>query len=183
MKWVTVLLALCIAQPAWGQKVPTDPRERRALRENAVFRVGDDARALVESDWGDESALALLKVSRVNAAKLVACHASGSLSRTNRPKEILLAVARHGDDVCEYVTGHADELADMDCCEAFVSDPLTFALGLQKVQSAGQERKSRRLSVPSEMTVHDPTMRNIVIGVVVVVVIGGIWLKRRRSDA
>jgi hypothetical protein len=163
---LTLLVGICLAPELCGQSPsfkrpaspPEKPIDRRALRELAVHHAGTSSRSLVESVYGDEAALALLNCSGKTASRLVEFHNSGGLSRVCCPRELLLCVAGPdlGDAICRYVVEHEEELADRDCCEAFLSKPQEFVLNLKKLSDAAKERRDRRnpmqwLSNPSSI--------------------------------
>jgi len=64
-----------------------DARTRRAAREAAVARTGDEARALIES-WGDEAVTALNALSPAVGKKLSAFHTAGKLSNFPDPRDV-----------------------------------------------------------------------------------------------
>ena len=143
MRAALTLLAL-VGSPAvlWAQYPsgrwvlpPVHPYERRQLRERAVLHAGPAARGLVESPYGDEGALALLMCSPNTAAQLAAFHAAGNLGRLHRPRDLLLVIAQPNcrDGMALWVIGHAAELVDPDCCNAFLKAPFEYALGLKSL--------------------------------------------------
>jgi hypothetical protein len=148
------LVVLCVvaATPAelfaqFGKGAPgADPRTRRAWREQAVASVGPNAREFVETH-GDEAVAALFACSRPVAAKLAQFHASGDLGRLPRPRDLLLAIARPGcgDDVTVWAIDHAAELADRDSFDAYLFNPLEYAMGLKALAAGAAEMRARRL--------------------------------------
>ena len=120
-----------------------NPRERRYWRERAVAYAGPSARSLVESDYGDEAALALLRCSPGVARRLAAFGASGGLGKLPQPRESLMVIGHPngGSDACLYVIKHANELTDPVCSEVFLEAPLDFVLGLKQLPAAVAERR------------------------------------------
>ena len=151
----TLIGVLCVAlavSPAdlfaqFGNSAPgADPRTRRALREQAVASVGPIARDFVETH-GDEAVAALFACSKPVAVKLAQFHASGDLGRLPRPRDLLLAIARPGcgDDVTLWAISHAAELADRDAFDAYLINPLEYAMGLKPLATGAAEMRARRL--------------------------------------
>ncbi len=151
----TLIGVFCVAVAAspadlfaqFGNGAPgADPRTRRAAREQAVASVGPIARDFVET-YGDEAVAALFACSRPVAVKLAAYHASGDLGKLPRPRDLLLAIARPGcgDDVTLWAIGHAAELADRDSFDAYLINPLEYALGLKPLATGTAEMRARRL--------------------------------------
>jgi hypothetical protein len=121
-------------------KFPTDPKGRRALREQCVARF-PASREAVETSYGDEFAWAALHVT--NAEKLIECSELGRLPRIS---DVLMTIARVGDDATAYVVTHTQELHDRDAVDAWLDNPLEFSLGLSRIQDAASARRSQRLT-------------------------------------
>jgi hypothetical protein len=130
------------------------PRVRRALREKVVAAVGPVARDFVEGDWGDDAVAALLACSRPVAVKLAEFNASGELDRLPRPRDLLRVIARrgNGDVVALYAIQHATELADADAFDAYLQNPLEYALALKPLAAGAEEAQSRREKGPAVVT-------------------------------
>ena len=124
-----------------------DPRVRRARREEAVAAVGPVARDFVEAD-GEDAVAALFACTKPVAVKLAEFHASGRLDKLPRPHDLLRVIAQRGmgDDVAVFAVGHARELADQDSFDAYVQNPLEYALGLKQLAAGASEMQVRRLN-------------------------------------
>jgi hypothetical protein len=151
----TLIGVLCFAVAAspahlfaqFGNSAPgADPRTRRAAREQVVASVGPIARDFVETH-GDEAVAALFACSKPVAVKLAQFHASGELGKLARPRDLLLAIARPGcgDDVTVWAIGHVGELADRDSFDAYLINPLEYAMGLKPLATGTAEVRARRL--------------------------------------
>jgi hypothetical protein len=132
----------------------TDPRLQRAQREQAVAAVGPVARDLVEMH-GADGVLALFACSQPVAVRLAQFHQSGELAKLPRPRDLLRVIAqpRHGDDVALWAIDHAGELADTDSFDAYLINPLEYALGLKPLAEGAAQARARRLhqaSAPTE---------------------------------
>jgi hypothetical protein len=156
----TLMVVFCItlaAMPAdllaqFGNSTSgVDPRTRRAWREQAVASVGPIARDFVEM-YGDEAVAALFSCSRPVAVKLAQFYASGDLGMLPRPRDLLLAIARPGcgDDVTVWAIGHAAELADRDAFDAYLMNPLEYAMGLKSLEAGAADTRARRLQHAAE---------------------------------
>jgi hypothetical protein len=130
------------------QNPPNGPRAQREFRERAVAFAGPESRAFVESC--DEAARAIYFCTQIGAWRLVEFHNSGGLARLPRARDALRAIAQPGggDDVVVFVVAHAEELKDIDCFDAFVSDPLTYAYGLKRLDAGTEEIRTRRIQIP-----------------------------------
>jgi hypothetical protein len=134
---------LCAQMPPKFAPSPDDAPGRRRWREQAVGYV-PEARALVETEWGDLAATAILASSKETAQKLVDFHASGALGKI-RPKEFLQAVVKSGypDEVLAWSCQHGDELADPEMFEAFLQSPTEYGYGLKSLSSGVAENRKR----------------------------------------
>lgn len=194
-RWLILLLVLLPPTSALAQYNPyapvngqSDPRVRRALREQAVAYAGPAAREFVESQ-GDDAVAALLACSQPVARKLAEAHTS--LSKTPKPRELFKAIATAGDDAALWaLQHHQTELMDVDNTDAFCSEPLQYALGLKPISEGGAQVRARRLAA---QTVTSPTPNQqwqvtldapklAVIGGVFVVVLLCLWLRKRRGS-
>ncbi len=156
---IALFVGSCLAPDLCGQslfnqqsvKPPTSAIDRRVLRERAVSYAGKAARPLVESEYGDEASLALLRCSKKTVDRLIELHATGGLSRLWCPGELLLCIAEptSGDKVCKYVIEHANELADRDCSEVFLARPLDFVLELEQLPEAVRKSRNYRSIIAS----------------------------------
>ncbi len=157
MRIIVLTVLLVISPPAFGQYLPYNPyapviivppppppgpREKRAARDAAVQRVGPEARSLVET-YGEAAVEALNSVSLPVGRMLAECHNSGDLMKVARPYSVLRAMATPDsrDDVALFVIERIHDLSDAAVCEAFLTDPLAFSLGLKDL-SASVERAS-----------------------------------------
>jgi hypothetical protein len=159
-RWLLAGLAVFFLSPsgAHGQFTthqpwvmpPVDPRERRLLRERAVLHAGPSARAFVESEFGDDAALALLACFRNAAVQLAAFYVSGGFSTLPRQRDFLRVIAQPDcrDAVALWVVQHAAELADPDCADVFLVSPLEYSLGLKQLSAAAKEKRGQRFVTP-----------------------------------
>jgi hypothetical protein len=94
---------------------------------------------MVECEYGDEGSIALLMCSQNVATQLAAFHASGNLGRLHRPRDLLRLIARPDcrDGMALWVMSHP-ELADPEVCNAFLTSPLEYALGLKQLPAPDQ---------------------------------------------
>jgi hypothetical protein len=162
-----------------------DPRIRRAHREQAVAAVGPGARDFVETQ-GDEAVAAIFACSKPVAVKLAEFHACGELGKLPRPRDLLRVIAqpRHGDDVAVWAICHARELADTDSFDAFLFNPLEYALGLKQLATGAAEARARRLN-QAAMTTPQPVDERLVIGggLCLLVVVVLVLFRRRQASA
>jgi hypothetical protein len=205
IRWVTFGSFLCFLMaglPAcvFGQSNPygnassakgsgADPRVRRANREQAVAIVGPKSRDFVET-YGDEAVAAIFACSRPVALKLVEFHSCGEMGKLPRPGDLLCVIAqpRHCDDVAVFAIRNVQKLCDVDCFDAYLLNPLDYALGLRALETGAAEVRARRLN---QTAVISPPARPqlsadeklAVVGVVGFAVIAGILLWRRRQSS
>ena len=166
----------------WG----TDPRVRRAHREQAVAAVGPCARDFVETQ-GDEAVAAIFACSRPVAVKLVEFYASGKMAKLPSPRALLAVIAqpRHRDDVALWAIYHAGELVDTDSFDAYLMSPLEYALGLKQLAAGAAEARARRLhQAAMTKTPSAGLSANEKLGIVVGVglVLGGFLIWRRKRS-
>jgi len=150
-----VLLLLAVHQTALGQWNPyqppptaNDPRVRRAWREQAVAYTGPIARALIESELGDEAASALLACTPPTARKIAEWFNRGELTKLSRPRDMLKLISQQGaqDEVALFAMQHSLELTDVDTCDAYLLAPLDYCLGLKPLATGAAEMRARRLA-------------------------------------
>ena len=182
--------------PAAGRVAPadawsTDPRARRARREQAVAQVGPAARDFVETQ-GDEAVAAIFACSKSVAGKLAEFHASGGLGKLPRPNNLLRAIGRpsNGDDVALWAIQHASALEDPDSFDAFVQNPLEYALGLKQLEDGAAEMRARRMNaaaaspaVPPAVPLALPQVSQqelILVGAGCLILVA-LWLWRRKQ--
>lgn len=124
---------------------PSDPRARRAAREHAVAQV-PEARAFVEA-YGEDAVAVLFATTRPVGKKLAAFHGSGDLDKLPRPADLLRVIAspNAGDDVAVWAMDHAQELRDVDHFQAYLAEPMDYALALRSLAAGAAEFRSRRL--------------------------------------
>ncbi len=151
-----------------------DPRVRRANRERAVAVVGPCAREFVEA-LGDDAVAALFACSKPVAVKLAKFHDSGELGKLSKPRDLLYVIAqpRHGDDVALWAIQHAGELNDLDCFDAFLLNPLEYALNLKQLAAGANEVRASRLTAAAAMSSWQPPMeprQGIALGIGMVIV-------------
>jgi hypothetical protein len=204
IRLTTLIGVLCIATAAspadlfaqFGNRPPgADPRARRAAREQVVASIGPIARDFVETH-GDEAVAALFACSKPVAVKLAAFHACGDLAKLPRPRDLLLAIARPGcgDDVTVFAISHVAELADRDAFDAYLINPLEYAMGLKPLATGAAEMRARRLqqaampirSEPQSANGWDamaPETKLCVTGGVFLIGVVAIMLWRRRQAA
>lgn len=149
-----IVLALLIACPGllgaqqpFADHAEAAARNRRATREKAVAHAGPSARPLVECEFGDDAARALLNCTKDTATRLAESHAAGGFARVVRAREIFGVIARQktGDEVGQWVMEHAGELTDPDAVAAFIEEPITYVLALKKLSVAATERRAVRI--------------------------------------
>jgi hypothetical protein len=162
----------------------TDPRLRRAYREKAVGIVGTEARDFVES-MGDEAVAAIFACSKPVAIKLAAFHMSGDMGKLPRPRDLLRVIAQrqHGDDVALWAMRHAGELTDTDSFDAYLNNPLDYALGLKKLEAGAAEARAGRLNhtaMKNSALTPDEKL-SIVIGAGFLLVLLALLWRRRQS--
>jgi hypothetical protein len=161
-----------------------DPRMRRAMRERAVAYLGTAAaRPFVETPYGDEACYAIFNCSLPAARKLAEFHASGELDNLPKPRELLLAIARCGDDAALFAIRNARALQDQDSMDAFLIWPLDIALGLKPLDVATSEVRAGRLSAPAPNQLSINSGPVVFVGLAVVALALVVWFKRRKGMA
>jgi len=122
-----------------------DPHARRQWREDAVAHVGQDARPMVETH--ELAARALLACSYSTANDLVAAFNRGDLSKLPSLDYLLAAIVRSndGEAVAVFAIGHLKELEDIDHFNAFMGNPVEYALGLKDLAAGAAEVRAARL--------------------------------------
>jgi len=204
IRWITlgcvwcVLLAVPPAEvfaqfnPYWNRFDPyapgADPRIRRAWREQAVARVGPVARALVEA-YGDEAVCAIFACSPQVGWMLAQFHASANLDKLPRPRGLLAVIAqpRHGDYVALWAMQHAEELRDIDSFDAYLLNPLEYALGLKQLAAGAAEVRARRgnqgaTKVTRAVAALSANARLVIAGAAGGLVLVGLLLWRRKNS-
>jgi hypothetical protein len=178
-----------LAQP-YGDGTEAVARNRRATREKAVSHAGPAARVLVECDYGDDGARALLNCSPETASRLAEFHASGGFTKVPRANEVFGVIARQrsGDEIAQWVIEHANELTDPDAVSAFLAEPITFVLSLKKLSAVVAEKRARDAEKPAStdapsrpwLTASD---KQALFGLVAVVglIVFWIWWRRRAA--
>jgi hypothetical protein len=170
------------------------PRERRAIRDKAVERAGPESRNFVEA-YGEDAVAAIYACTSLGIQKLIEFHASGGMGNLPRPRDLLRAVAqyRHGDDVILWAAANQTELVDPERFDAFINEPLEFALGLKTLAEGVEElRAARRTPQPSQRPMIElakPPARNptnprdiaVIVGVTAVVGLAIWWRRKRRQ--
>lgn len=172
------------AQPAR----PLDPhvldaKGKRAARERAVAKIGPTGRAFVET-YGEDAVAAIFKCSAATGRKLAEFHDAGALAKLRSPSLVLLAIARDGDPVAAFAMEHAKELADPESSDAFLFDPMTYAMRIRTL-AAGVEGQRRYLEFArgrQEKADRDDKATKAVVAGVVLLVGLLVWRARRRGD-
>jgi LPXTG-motif cell wall-anchored protein len=166
-----------------------DPRLRRAAREQAVAAVGPVARDFVES-LGDEAVAAIFACSKPVAVRLAEFYASGEMNRFPRPRDLLRTIAqpRNGDEVALWALQHVSELMDRDFFDAYLLNPLEYALGLKELSAGAAEVRAWRLNQGVTPTVPAPAGPSANNGWLVIAGIFGVlvlvwFLLRRRNQS
>jgi hypothetical protein len=152
-----------------------DPRIRRFKREQAVARVGSVSREFVEK-YGDDAVFALSPCQTPVAIKLAEFSNSGGLDKLPRPRDFLRLVAKHGGDVATWGIEHAVELGDVDNFDAYLENPLEYAMNLKLLADGAAESRARRLNAqvpagnqpPFQMTVDLRTVGAIAGGLLLI---------------
>ncbi len=160
----------------------SDPRVRRAVREEAVAIIGPNARDFVETQ-GDEAVAAIFACSKPVAAKLAEFHMCGEMGKLPRPRDLLRVIAqpRHGDDVALWAIHHARELADPDSFDAYLSSPLEYAMGLKQLAAGAAEARAGRLNQAATATASlSPDEKLTIVVAVGFLLIVGVLLWRRK---
>lgn len=159
----------------------------------AYYRRGRCGRDFVEAH-GEEAVAAVSRCSKDVAVKLAEFHAGGGLDKLPRPDDLPRAIARpgNGDDVCLWAIKHHEELEDADGFEAYVEDPLEYALGLKKLAAGAAEARARRqaaLAAPPAAAPPAPPLPRvteqeaILVGAGILVLIAlVIWRRRQRQQ-
>jgi len=202
--WKSLLFILLAAQPSalFGQSArpgpaarPTappvtrypDPREQRAAREQAVATVGATGRDFVET-YGEDAVAAISACSQPVALRLVEFHAAGVLGKLPRPRGLLRLIGepQHGDEVASWAMAHAGELMDLDYFDAYLIDPLPYALALQKLDGGAAEVCDRRRRWQDRETQaarasQDLRLYGLGGGVAAVFLLLGWWYRQRRA--
>ena len=163
--WKSVLCLLLLVQPvvvlgqsprqrppsrsraSATQRTP-DPRELRAARERAVAVVGATGRDFVET-YGEDAVAAIGACSQSVALQLVEFHIAGGLCKLPRPHDLVRAIGKpkHGDEVASWAMAHAGELAAADYFDAYLLEPLSYALALKKLEDGAAAVRERRRAV------------------------------------
>jgi hypothetical protein len=135
-----------------GQPVQNDnsPRARRAARERAVAKLGEEARPFIE-EYGEAAVAAIENLTPEAGKKLAGFHKSGGLGRMPSPTELLRCLAdrdKGGDEVALWVIARHAELEDPDAWEAFSRCPLEYVLGLKNLRHEATRVRSNRLTPP-----------------------------------
>jgi hypothetical protein len=177
MKQFAVLLLTLQPAPTQGQVRyvdPTDPRVKRAWREQAVANVGPIARGLVETH-GDAAVAAIFACSKATAVKLAQFHASGELNKLPRPAALLNAISAvaPGDAVANFAMQHADALADVTRFNVFLAEPLTYAMSLKSLDAGVDEYRRRLEWRENAQRKHEMTRRE---ELVTAAILAGAWL-------
>src|SRR5260370_17756963 len=75
------------------------------------------------------------------------------MAKLRRPRALLGVIAqpRHGDDVALFAIRHAGQLTDPDCFDAYLLNPLEYAMGLKQLSAGAAEVRARRQN-PAAMT-------------------------------
>jgi hypothetical protein len=169
----------------YGQSA-ADQRARRARREQAVAKAGPIARDFVETQ-GDQAVAAIFACSKAAAVKLAEFYASGGLGKLPRPDALLRVIAEpgNGDDVCLWAIRHASELEDTDSFEAYVQNPLEYALGLKQLMAGAAEARARRLKAlaagPPAAAAPQITQQEVILVCCGCLILIALWLWRRRQ--
>ena len=123
------------------------------------------------------------------AVKLCEFHASGEMGKLPRPRDLLRVIAqpRHGDDVALWAIDHARELTDMDCFDAYLLNPLEYALGLKQLAAGAAEARAWRLNQAANAHMPAPAWHTgneglLIAGAVGFVVIVALLLRRRKQS-
>jgi hypothetical protein len=147
------MMLLVFPSGVYPQYKSDDPRTRRANREKAVAMTGPIAREFVET-YGDEAVAAIFASSKAVAVKLAEFHASGELGKLPRPVDFLRVIAnpRLPDDAANWAILHADELHDTDSFNAYLANPLEYALGLKQLKAGAAEARAKRLNLTPPVT-------------------------------
>jgi hypothetical protein len=117
-----------------------DARQQRWERERAVALAGPIARDFVET-YGQDAVSAISACRQPVALKLAEFHASGDLGRLPRPRDLLRVISRpeHGSDVVLWAIAHVDELTDRDNFDAYLLDPLSYAMAIKNLEQGAAE--------------------------------------------
>ncbi len=150
---IVLLVATVIATPAeiFGQgfkgpnvNVPMDARMRRAMRDRAVARAGQNSREFVET-YGEVAAAAILRCSPNVGRMLTKAYEDGNIAMLADAPRVLQLIAhpQAGDDVAMFILNHIGELCDPVGMNAFMSSPLEYAMRLKKLEDDVAENRKR----------------------------------------
>ncbi len=123
---------------------PLTPRERLALREQAIVYIGGPAARPFIEEMGEVGVAAVARCTQPVARQLAEFYAQGGLSKIHRSHEVILAIAAPdaGDDVAAVVLAHGSaDLTDADKRDQFLTYPLEYSLGLRKFDNDGSKGK------------------------------------------
>ena len=126
-----------------GQTI-IDPREQRLMRERAVAFVGPRSRLRGNLRRGCGGCHSCLFAA--DGAQLVEFYISGGLDTLPQPRLLLRVIAqpRHGNEVAAWAITNVKELSDTDRFNAYLADPLTYALALKKLDDGVAELRENR---------------------------------------
>lgn len=179
-----ILTLALLAQAGPMQQTDNSPRARRAARERAVAKLGEEARPFIE-EYG-EAAVAAVENLTPQAGKMLAeFHKSGGLGRMPSPPELLRCLAdrdKGGDEVTLWAISHAKELEDPDAWEAFSRCPLEYTLGLKKLQHEATRVRSNRLTPPPTLPWWQDRQNLPWLGAGVGAIVLLVFLVRRKSS-
>jgi hypothetical protein len=177
-------MGLLIGTPGYGQppakvtRAPperVDPRELRNERDRIVAVTGESIRDFVET-YGEDAVVAIANCSQDVARKL------GDFPGWKTfpcPGNLLKAIGQpnHGDDVAMWALTHADELSDRDYFDAFVSEPLSYALSLKKLSEGAANVQRFRAALETAKANRQASERNKLIFFCALMA-GGIFIVR-----
>jgi hypothetical protein len=172
----------------FGPGQAENARMLRMRREQAVAYVGPVARGLVET-YGEEAVSALAMCSPAMGKKLADWFNAGQLDgQIPRPAAVLAAIGSPGagDAVAWWCMQHASELQDIDACDAFLIDPVSYALHVKTLEAGAAQKRAFRLG--AENGAPNGNAKNVdpyiaIAGSAFALVVVAVWWRRRRQQS
>jgi hypothetical protein len=182
----TIIALTLLAQVGPVQQTDNSPRGRRAARERAVAKLGEEARPFIE-EYGAAAVAAVENLTPHAGKKLAEFHKSGDFGRLPAPPELLRILAdrdKGGDEVALWVIAHHKELEDPDAWDAFSrTTPLEYVLGLKNLKHEATRVRSNRLEPPPALPWYQDRQNLPWLGAGVGTVVLVIYLFRRKPAA
>ena len=116
---------------------------------------------------------------------LVELYTSGEMSKLPRPRALLGVIGQqgNGDAVARFAINHAGELTDADRFDAFLAEPLEYALDLKQLAEGAAEMQARRRYSAARITAFWAGLSDREkVGIVALVVVVGVLVWRSRKS-